>query len=179
MVTNACRIYNWVGTNLAEQARVLWYGEDLGQPCTVTADAAERISGVVAWGGASWVRPDFRGRHLSHVVPRILKAYACARWPIDWSICFIGVNNVKRGLAASYGHKNLSFSITYPGSALGEMALAYTPVEDFYAELTSFLESGSDIESEDVETPAAATGLEHIVTNTSSDGVFQGSISRS
>jgi hypothetical protein len=179
VVTNACRIYNWLGTNLAEQARALWYGEDQGQPCIVTADAAERIGGVVAWGGASWVRPDYRGQHLSHLVPRVLKAYACARWPIEWSICYIGVKNVSRGLAASYGHKNLSFSITYPGSALGEMALAYTPVNDFYAELASFLDAGSVIESEDMEMPPVATGFEHIVTKTSSEGVFQGSISRS
>jgi len=52
VVTWAARIYNWIGTNLAEQARALWFGRDLGQPCVVTAPAASMISGVTVCGGA-------------------------------------------------------------------------------------------------------------------------------
>ena len=180
VLTNACRIYNWTGTNLAEQARTLWYGRDVGQPCIVTAEAAESITGGVAWGGASWVRPDHRGKHLSYLVPRIMKAYACARWPIDWSICYIGIANVTRGLAATYGHKNLGYSITYPGSPLGEMVLAYTSADEFYDELTTYMEGDSSaIEPVDFHDISVPRGFEHIVTKTSPVGVFHGSINRS
>ncbi len=180
VVTWAARIYNWLDTTLAEQARMVWYGRDTGQPCVVTAAAAERITGVAVCGGASWVRPDFRGKHLSRLMPRIGKAYACSRWPIDWSFCYIGRANVDKGLAASYGQKNLSYSVFYPGSPHGEQILAYTSVADVYEDLTNFLNAGiSGTEDSDAGLMPMVPILEHIVTNTSSDDVFQGNSRRS
>jgi hypothetical protein len=179
VMTNACRVLDWTGTNLAEQACALWYGRATGRRCIVTAEMAESITGIVAWGGASWVRPDFRGRQLSYLTPRILKAYACARWPIDWSICYIGLENVTRGLAATYGHTNLSYSISYPDSAHGAQVLAYSTSAEFYADITRFMEGGSALEPGDFESADVLTGREHIVTRTSPEGVFQGSISLS
>jgi len=180
VVTSACRIYDWLGTNLAEQACAVWYGRDVGQPCIVTAEAAVRITGMVAWGGASWVRPDFRGRHLSYLIPRVLKAYACSRWPVRCLFCFIGADNVKRGLATTYGHQNLSYSVIYPDSPHGEQVVGYTLLDEFYDELARFMATrGSVMEPGDSSEPSVSTGLEHIVTKTSADGVFQGNISLS
>jgi len=141
VATWAARIYDWRGTSLANQIRAAWYGQDLGQPCIVTAEAASLISGVVVCGGASWVRPDFRGKHLSHLVPRLGKAYACARWPLDWSFCYISKKNVDKGLAASYGQKHLSYSILYPDSPWGEVVIAYTAISDVYDDFAAFLTS--------------------------------------
>jgi hypothetical protein len=179
VMTNACRVLDWTGSSLAEQACSLFYGRDAGQRCVITAEAAHMISGVVAWGGASWVRPDFRGRQLSYLTPRILKSYACARWPIDWSICYIGIDNAKRGLAATYGHHRLSYSILYPESPYGEQVLAFSTPDEFYADITAFMERGSALEPGDFDSLEPLSGLEHIVTNTSDEGVFHGSISRS
>ncbi len=179
IATNACRVLDWTGTSLAEQASTMWYGRDTIRRCILTADAAPLISGVVAWGGAAWVRPDYRGRQLSYLSPRILKAYACANWPVEWSFCYIGIDNLKRGLAATYGHRNLSYSINHPGSLQGEMAVAYTSSADFYADITDFMERGGIIQEDDFDPTDLPSGIEHIVTNTSFDGVFHGSISRS
>jgi hypothetical protein len=179
VVTNACRILDWTGTNLAEQASRMWYGRNATQRCILTADAAEVIAGVVAWGAAAWVRPDYRGRQLSYLTGRTHKAYAFARWPIDWSFCYISISNVSRGLAATWGHKHLSYSINHPGSLQGEMAVAYSSAPDFYADIADFMASAEIISDADFAGIAPPIGLEHIVTNTSSEGVFQGSISRS
>lgn len=176
VLTNVCRVLDWSGTNLAEQACALWYGRDEGQACIVTADAARLISGVAAWGAAAWVRPDYRGKQLSYLTGRTHKAYACARWPIDWSFCYIGIHNVERGLAATWGHKHLSRGIFYPGSPHGEQVVAYSSSAEFYADIAGFMDRGGVLEPEDFVAP---TGFEHIVTNTSSDGVLHGSISRS
>jgi hypothetical protein len=176
VVTWAARIYNWIGTNLAEQARALWFGRDLEQPCIVTAPAAPLISGVTVCGGASWVRPDFRGKHLSRFIPRMGKAYACSRWPIDWSFCYIGRPNVEKGLAANYGQKNLSYSVFYPGSPRGEQVLAYTAVDDVYADMADFL---STVRENEESAASSSITFEHIETKTSLDGVLHGSISRS
>jgi hypothetical protein len=179
VMTNACRVLDWRGTSLAEQACGLWYGRDAGQRCEVTADVAHLISGIVAWGGASWVRPDFRGRQLSYLTPRILKSYACARWPLDWSICYIGIENARRGLAATYGHHNLSYSIRYPDSPHGDQVLAFSTPAEFYADIAGFMERSSALDPTDFASSDEASGFEHIVTNTSEEGVFHGSMSRS
>jgi hypothetical protein len=180
VVTWASRIHNWLDTTMAEQMRVAWYGKDLGQPCIVTAEAASMISGIVSCAGASWVRPDFRGKHLSHLMPRIGKAYACSRWPIDWAVGFIGLGNVEKGLANSYGQKNLSYSIVYPGSSWGEVALVYTSVTEVYQDLIDYLlgklSDGGEVET---ELTLASVNSAQEVTNTSPDSVFQGSNNRS
>src|SRR5213082_3556373 len=120
VATWAARVFDWQGTTFADQARTVWYGRDLGQACIVTAPAAKLITGVVACAGASWVRRDFRGKHLSHILPRVGKAYACSRWPLDWAVGYIGRSNVDKGLAKNYGQKNLSYSVYYPDSPHGE-----------------------------------------------------------
>ena len=180
VTTRITRIYNWMDTSLQEQARAFWYGQDLGQPCTVTADAARLITGVVAGGGAFWVRPDYRGKHLSHWIPRIGKALACARWPIEWLFCYIGIDHVRKGLAVNYGQKHLSYSVFYPGSPRGEQVLAYTAVNEFYEDISEFMETGRLPQSAVTDgTSSVPNRLEHMVTSTSSVGVFQGNISRS
>lgn len=177
VVTWAARVYDWTGTSLAEQARTVWYGQDLGQPCVVTAEAAKLISGVVVFAAASWVRPDYRGKHLSHLFPRVGKAYACSRWPIKWAIGYIGRANIERGLANSYGQQNVSYSVFYPGSPRGEQVVVYTPVDQVYADLAQFLETALLVAGTKDASPLKVR--EHIVTNISSVDVFQGNISRS
>jgi len=178
VMTNACRILDWQDTNLAEQARTLWYGSDAGQPLEITAEAAWEITGTVAWGGAAWIRPDQRGKQLSYISGRTHKAFACASFPIDWSFCYIGLPNATRGLADTWGHKHLSRSIVYPGSGHPEQVVAYSSSVEFYSEIAAFMERGGVLAPEDFGA-TLPMGLEHIVTNTSPDGVFQGSISRS
>jgi len=179
IATNVCRVLDWTGTNLAKEACSLWYGRDSGQRCVVTADAAQLISGVVAWGGAAWVRPDYRGRQLSYITGRTHKAYACARWPIDWSFCYIGIENVKRGLASTWGHQHLSQSILYPDSPHGEQVVAYSSSGEFYADIANFMAAGAVFDESDLDSSMVPSGLEHIVTNTSADDVRHGSINLS
>lgn len=174
-VTWATRIYNWTGTNLAEQASAMWYGRDLGLPSLVTAEAAGFITGVVQVGCASWVRPDLRKLHLSRLIPRIGKAYACARWPIDWSFCYVTKAHAESGLADSYGLRHLGYSVFYPGSPWGEIVIAYSSIGEVYEDMANFLMSElSEPEfAEDVAMPGSRS-LEHIVTKTSSEPVFHG-----
>jgi len=178
--TWAARVFDWPDASLAERAGDMFYGRETDAPCVVTAPAASLITGVVLCGGAAWVRPDFRGRQLSQLVPRIGKAYAFGRWPTDWSICYVSRILVEKGVAAGYGQKNFSYSIFYPKSPWGdlEVVLAYTTAADSYADLANFMESELTSERSGSASPVPRI-LEHIVTNTSSDGVLHGSNSRS
>ncbi len=177
VATWAARIYDWTGTNLAEQIRAAWYGRDLDQPYELTAEAAKRITGTVLCGGAAWVRPDFRGKHLSHLVPRLGKAYACGGWPLDWSFCYISRRNVDKGLADSFGQKNLSFSILYPDSPWGEAVIAYTAIEDVYEDFAKFL--SNDLLGQDSGPAPVGMTREHMVRKISRESVLHGNNSRS
>jgi hypothetical protein len=173
-------VRHWPDTTMADHMREVWYGADRGQPCIVTAEAATRITGTVSCAGAAWSRPDVRGKHLSHLLPRIGKAYACSHWPLDWAVGFISRWNMEKGkgLASSFGQKNLSYSVTFPGSPWGEFALVYTPVGDVYQDLSDYL-SGQLLDSEEDGAGLSSTSFAHEVTNTSPETVFQGSNSRS
>ncbi len=135
------RLYDWRETNLAEQACAMFHGEDRGQGCIITAEAAWRISGIVIAAGIAWVRPDYRRRHLSRLVPRIGKAYACARWPVDWIFGYVTSEHAKWGMPASYGHRHVSHSVTYPGTPWSDLAIAYSSADDVYEDIASFLNS--------------------------------------
>jgi hypothetical protein len=185
-VTWAGRVFYWPNTNLSEQACAMFYGRDEGQPCRVTAPAARLITGVVLSAGSVWVRPQFRGMQLSRLFPRIGRAYACARWPIDWTISYVAPILVEKGVAAGYGQKNFSHSIFYPASPWGdlEVVVAYTPAAEIYEDLETF--AAAEFSASKPSAPSAAgseaawrsTSLDK-VTKTSSVGVFHGSNNRS
>jgi hypothetical protein len=78
---------------------MLYGGRDEGQLCSVTAPAAKLITGVVFCAGAHWIRPDFRGFRLSHLLARLNRAYAVARWPVDWCVAIVAPVLVDKGVA--------------------------------------------------------------------------------
>ncbi len=181
VVTWAGRVYYWPESNLAEQACAMFYGRDDGQPYRVATTEVDQITGVVLSAGSVWVRPEHRGKQLSQLFPRIGRAYACSRWPIDWTISYVAPILVEKGVAAGYGQKNFAHSIFYPDSPWGdlEVVVAYTATADIYRDLTDFM--AKELLPADNTEPGAdflSTNFDN-VTNISSVGVFQGSSNRS
>jgi hypothetical protein len=179
VLTQAGRIFYWPETTLEDEARLMFYGgHDVGQQCVITAPAAKSITGVVFCAGSHWIRPDFRGIHFSQLLGRLGRAYAVARWPVDWATALITPALVDKGVAAGYGYQHQSRSIFFPGSPLGDLELVvnYLSASEAYADLASFLTTTLSVSS-GVE--GAITGLDNpldqSVTSTSSEGVFQGS----
>jgi hypothetical protein len=179
--TFAGRVYYWPDTNLEEQACGMFYGRETGHECIVTAPAAKLISGVVFSGGAAWVRPDFRGHQASRLFPRIGKAYACSRWPVDWTMGYVSRILIEKGVAAGYGQRNLSYSVFYPASPWGnlEVVIAYTSAAEVYDDLIDFMrEKSFEIGTSSAGSRRSST-LDERVTNISSEEVLHGSSSRS
>jgi len=183
VLTQAGRIYYWPETSLAEEARSMFYaGDDEGQLCRVTAPAARRIGGVVFCAGSHWIRPDFRGRRLSHLLARLGRAYAMARWPVEWAIALVAPVLVAKGVSAGYGYRHASHSIFFPASPWGdlEVVLAYLSQDEAYEDIAEYL--GSELSASTTEAlslPPSRSPLEDKVTSTSSEGVFHGSSSLS
>ena len=177
VATHAGRVHYWPNTTLEQETNSMLYGGREGKRCVVTASDAKRITGVVVYGGSAWVRPDFRGKRLSQLLPRLGRAYALARWPIDWGISIVAPVLVEKGVAAGYGYKRVSYSIIFPGAPSGAVdnaliSVSATEAYDDFAEIlnTGFLAS---------EMPRSAKSssprrFDSIDTSTSS-GVFQGS----
>jgi GNAT superfamily N-acetyltransferase len=183
VVTQAGRVYYWPESTLEEEARLMFYaGRDDEQRCIVTADDAKKISGVVFYGGSVWVRPDYRGRQLSQLLPRLGRAYAVARWPVDWGISLVAPVLVEKNVAAGYGYKHVSYSVSYPGSPWGDIDFALVSLsrmeayEDFAKVLIGRL---CGMEDEASAATSSASFSDDNVTNISLDGVFHGSSSRS
>ncbi len=183
ILTQAGRVYYWPETTLQEQARSMFYaGCEADQCCVVTAPAAKLITGVALCAGAHWIRPDFRGRRLSHLLARLGRAYALARWPVDWAIALVAPILIEKGVSSGYGYKHASRSIFFPGSQWGnlEVVLAYLSAEEAYDDITEFLTielSGREEGSSD--TLFSGKPREDSVTRTSSEDVFHGSSSLS
>jgi hypothetical protein len=185
-VTWAGRIYYWPDSNLAEEACAMFYGRDDGQQCAVTAPVAQSITGVVLSAGSVWVRPEFRGKQLSRLFPRIGRAYACSRWPVDWTISYVAPILVEKGVAAGYGLKHFSHSIFYPGSPWGELevVVAYTAAAEIYEDLAAFMATellppaNAGLSDALLDPGLLSTSFDK-VTKISSVGVFHGSSSRS
>jgi hypothetical protein len=179
--TNAARIFFWPDSTLADQVFGMFYARDEGQPCVVTAEAARTISGVVQVHGATWVRPDYRSRGLSHLLPRVCRAYGPSRWPIDWVMALIRMTHYQSGVAFGYGARHFSASVTFPElHHLGEMVVAYSARDEVYDDLRSYL--ATDLPA----LPARNSGersvpgfLAQEVINTSPEGPRQGSSKRS
>ena len=104
VATQAARFYDFADTNLHEEATTLrlFYPDPTrmcrpGETCTITAPSAKGITGRVAFSGAAWYRPDFRGRELSSLLPPIGRAYAHAIWNTDCTFTFIAKALVDNG----------------------------------------------------------------------------------
>lgn len=173
--TYAGHIYYWPDTNLEEQAVTVFYGRDEGQTAIVTTPVAKTISGVVMSGGAAWVRPDYRGKKLSHLFPRIAKAYGLSRWPLDWLIGYVDAAGYKKGLHTFYGARHTSPSVFYPESIFGEAILLYTSAAEAYEDLEGFLATELSVVKDEAPAVSPETILAQEVTNTSPEPVFHGS----
>ncbi len=183
VATHAGRVHYWPDTTLEHEANDMLYGgSDGGQLCAVTASDAKLITGVVVYGGSAWVRPDFRRKRLSELLPRIGRAYALARWPVDWGISIVAPVLVEKGVAAGYGYKHASRSIIFPGAptgAIDNVLLSVSAAEayDDFADILIREFSAWAVPKSSMS--ASANFFDNIETKTSADDVFHGSNSRS
>jgi hypothetical protein len=148
VATQAARLYEWNNTTLFDEATSLrlFYPEPErmrrpGEACLVTARAARNISGPVAFSGAAWYRPDYRGRSLSAILPRISRAYAYAIWDTECTVTFIAQALVNKGLAGRCGYTNVDWAVQLNNFPIGDYygALVWMATNQMLDDLSEFM----------------------------------------
>lgn len=120
VASQAARVYDLRQTNLQGAAAdlSLFYGSansPAGASCQIAAPAGQQISGFVTYSGCGWYRPDYRGRLLSTILPRISRALALAIWDAQFTVSFIDWALVKKGVSERYGYQNADDGVRING----------------------------------------------------------------
>jgi hypothetical protein len=131
VATQAARLYDWTRTNFAEQAATLglFYPNPQrdrlpDERIDVTAASAKDIFGRVAYSGGVWFRPDYRGRFLTGILPRISRAFAFSRWYTDVTTTLMAESLVDKGVAARCGYTHIDWDVTLRNTRLGTFRCA-------------------------------------------------------
>lgn len=151
VTTQALRIFEWDTTNLKDEAESLrlFYAEPArdrlpGEACVVSAPLATAITGRVAWSGGVWNRPDYRGRQLGELIPRMSRCYGLAAYNISSAAAFMSSENVAKKLHVRAGFSDLQAAVllrhsqSYPSGDL-VMSLARQRPHDIIDDAFRFL----------------------------------------
>lgn len=132
VATQATRLFNWPDTTFADEAESLrlLYRDPASsrrpdESCTCTSETARRTRGRVVFSGSVWVHPACRGAGLPTFLPRIGRALAQSRWGQDVTVAMMSEGNVRRGLAARTGYKEVDWAIDVRNCPMGDVHFGF------------------------------------------------------
>ena len=150
VATQAARLYVWPETSFEDEAASLrmFYADPAaafarGNRCEIATPVARKITGRVVFSGGVWYRPDFRGKDLATIVPRISRAYALTSWNADFTIGFMTDAVVAGGMAERVGYTKLEQScIELVAAPLGEVrcGLGWMQPDELLADLAATMD---------------------------------------
>jgi hypothetical protein len=129
-----------------------------GERCEVSSPSAAQIGGRVVFSGSTWIHPDYRGRELPKILPRISRALALTQWNTDYTISLVSMALVEKGVAAAYGYKRVEPGIEWIGSSVSPHyrgALVWMPQQELLADLARFPDFSEDRQNDRRETGIA------------------------
>lgn len=136
VATQAARLFDLDETSLYDEFVSLraFYDDPArnaqpGETCTVSAEATKDMIGRVLVGGAAWYRPDYRGRALSAVLPRLSRALAFTRWSTDYTTSIMVEGIVKGGVMSRSGYTNMQWAVDIKNSTVGDVRCAFVWME--------------------------------------------------
>ena len=147
VATQAGRIYDVGNRTLKDLAddQSLYFGEGHiptpDQPrCQLEAAAARKISGCLVYSGALWVHPNFRGRKLAAILPRISRAYALGHWGTRFTFAFVSRQILESPLFSMYGYSNVEpgYSIWLRDEKFYEGSLMWMDSEELVRDMMEF-----------------------------------------
>ena len=128
VATQCARLFDWRDSNFKqefESLRLVYQDPDierLPEECAFSeAPSGHRISGLVCFSGGAWYRPDYRGRGLSAITPRLSRTIAYTQWNTDFTIGFAEPALVEKGVVARYGYTRVERGVDWLNSYRGHI----------------------------------------------------------
>ena len=131
VATQAARFLDFAGSHLDEELRSmrLLYADpspawNKGARISVEGDAAiaaARIGGRTTYSGGGWYHPDFRGRGLSSILPRISRSLALTRWDTAYTISLVEPILTTKGVPGRYGYSRVETGIAFTNTYRGDL----------------------------------------------------------
>lgn len=154
VLTHAARFFDFTNTNVLEEIKSLRvYYENpaphllAGERVELDAPTADVVHGRTMYGGAIWVRPDWRRFGLTRTIVRICSAYAHTRWDTAFTWGFIDPRLHAMGVARAYGPyyavDKITASLSYSPGPKQRMLLWMT-TEMMLADLASIVGQAAD-----------------------------------
>jgi hypothetical protein len=155
VATQGARVYDWAGTSFREEAESLrmFYGAEpppAAESCRVRAPSSSSITGTVAFSGAGWYRPDFRGKGLAAILPRVSRALAYTRCATDFTISIMADAVAAGGMAVRAGYTHIEGSVELINSPVGPFrgVLIWMPKDELLRDVRHFLGGAAKIPAE-------------------------------
>lgn len=111
------------------------------ESCSVASPSASLIKGRVVFSGSTWIRPDYRGRDLPKILPRISRALALTNWNTDFTISLVTQTLVDKGVAKAYGYSRVEPGVEWLGSSVSPRylgALVWMPRSELLEDIARF-----------------------------------------
>jgi len=88
------------------------------ETCKCTAPSARMLANHVCYSGGTWFHPDYRGRDLASLLPRISRTLALALWQTDYTLSLVEPVLIEKGIVGRYGYKNVEAGVDWTGSPI-------------------------------------------------------------
>lgn len=127
VVAHAARYFDWTKGetffNEGQSLRLFYKNPKQmmcpGEEFVVSAPDSHKISGRVVYSGAAWVRPDFRGRKLSAIVPKVVKALAFTKFNPDFICSLMNQDVHTKGFAPRFDYPHVDWDVHWSNSVMG------------------------------------------------------------
>lgn len=156
VATQCARLFDWRNSNFErefEALRLAYEDPDtkrLPEESGISGvRSGKRITGLVCYSGGGWYRPDYRGRALSAIVPRLSRTIAYTRWNSDYTISLVEPVLVEKGVTARYGYTRIENGIDWLNSFRGDLrniCLIWMDRRELIDDLTDQLAHRGDID---------------------------------
>ena len=163
MLTHAVRLFDWPSTTLKREFDTMrmHYRNPApyiaaGESANITAPAATRITGCTILGGAMWVRPDYRRRGLTRIVPRISRTLAYTRRNSAYTWGFMDFDLHAGGASRAYGRYTVEPGVSVNLACWGpsDSLLLWMDQETLLAEIEEAVAQGSSDLSRKIDMPS-------------------------
>lgn len=144
------RVYDVPGRSFADLVldQSFFFGAEIppapGLPtASVTAPSASMVKGRFVYSGGLWIHPDYRGKHLAGVLPRLSRCYALAMWDTEFTVGMVREDNAIPKLLAAYGYNRIEPRFTITGLAPTPLSWLLMIMEraELIADLTRFVDA--------------------------------------